>query len=138
MVWGCRRELLRGPLYYGIVLLTATIVYWRNSPIGVTAVAVMASGDGFADLVGRRYGSAKLPHNPRKSWAGSLAMLIGTWLLNVQSLDHQIQAVTSSEMKIWFCPESCSQIYLYGRIFLEKPAAAEELSRGNSTCSGVS
>lgn len=29
---------------------------------------------GFADIVGRRVGSAKLPWNPQKSWAGSAAM----------------------------------------------------------------
>lgn len=73
----CRRELLRGPLFYVVVLMAATMVYWRDSPIGITAVAVMAGGDGFADLVGRRFGTAKLPHNPRKSWIGSLAMLLG-------------------------------------------------------------
>ena len=37
----------------------------------------MCGGDGLADIVGRRYGSAKLPFNHSKSWVGSLAMFTG-------------------------------------------------------------
>ena len=72
-----RRELLRGPLYYVLVLMAVTVVYWRDSPIGITAIAMMSGGDGLADLVGRRFGTAKLPHNRQKSWAGTLAMFLG-------------------------------------------------------------
>ena len=73
---GDRREILRGPLYYGIVFVVCTLVFWRTSPVGVLALMLMCGGDGLADLVGRRWGSAKLPINPAKSWAGSVAMLI--------------------------------------------------------------
>lgn len=78
--WQCRRELLRGPLYYVLVLLAVTLLFWRQSPIGITVVALMCGGDGLADLVGRRFGSAKLPFNQNKSWAGSLAMFLGETL----------------------------------------------------------
>ena len=60
-----------------LVLMAATMVYWRDSPIGITAVALMSGGDGLADLVGRRFGSIRLPHNKNKSWAGTLAMFLG-------------------------------------------------------------
>lgn len=80
---GNRRELLRGPLYYVLVLLAVTLLFWRQSPIGITVVALMCGGDGLADLVGRRFGSAKLPFNQNKSWAGSLAMFLGGWGLAV-------------------------------------------------------
>jgi hypothetical protein len=30
----CRRELLRGPLYYVLMLVAITLVYWRESPAG--------------------------------------------------------------------------------------------------------
>lgn len=73
---GDRREILRGPLYYGIVFVVCTLVFWRTSPVGILALMLMCGGDGLADLVGRRWGSAKLPVNPTKSWAGSAAMLI--------------------------------------------------------------
>jgi len=29
-----RRELLRGPLYYVLILVAVTLVYWRESPVG--------------------------------------------------------------------------------------------------------
>ncbi|KAK9827459.1 hypothetical protein WJX74_003520 [Apatococcus lobatus] len=74
---GDRQELLRGPLYYCLVLIAGTVLYWRESPIGILALALMCGGDGLADIVGRRFGSARLPFNPDKSWAGSLAMLLG-------------------------------------------------------------
>jgi len=38
---------------------------------------VLAYESGLADVVGRRWGGAKLPFNPGKSWAGSAAMLLG-------------------------------------------------------------
>ena len=74
----CRSELLRGPLYYVLVLMAATTVYWRDSPVGVVAMSLMCGGDGLADVVGRRLGQGnRLPWNPAKSWAGSAAMLLG-------------------------------------------------------------
>lgn len=75
---GDRSELLKGPLYYVIVLITATILCWRQQPAGLVAVSVMCGGDGLADIVGRRLGAGnKLPWNPQKSLAGSLAMFFG-------------------------------------------------------------
>ena len=85
--WYCRRELLKGPLYYVLVLLAVTLLFWRQSPIGITVVALMCGGDGLADLVGRKFGSAKLPFNQNKSWAGSLAMFLGElFCLSIEQL----------------------------------------------------
>jgi phytol kinase len=77
---GDPREILRGPLYYGIVFVLATLVFWRNSPAGVLALMLLCGGDGLADIVGRRLGKAPLPFNPAKSWAGSLAMFLGGFI----------------------------------------------------------
>lgn len=74
---GDPREILHGPLYYGLVFVTATLIFWRNVPAGVVALMLLCGGDGFADIVGRRLGKARLPFNPSKSWAGSLGMLLG-------------------------------------------------------------
>ena len=52
---------------YGAVIAVLAALYWRYSPIGVTAIAVLCAGDGFADIIGRQYGgSNKLPHSPDK------------------------------------------------------------------------
>jgi len=40
------RELLRGPLYYVLVLILCALVFWRESPVGVISLAMMCGGDG--------------------------------------------------------------------------------------------
>ena len=83
---GERREILKGPLYYGIAFVILTLVYWKDSPIGMTALMVMCGGDGLADIVGSRYGKSRLPWSPRKTWAGSAAVFIGGLLTSAAVL----------------------------------------------------
>ena len=80
---GDRREILRGPLFYGIVFVAVTLVYWKDSLIGIPALMMMCGGDGIADIVGRRVRSPKLPWSPEKSLAGSLSVFVGGWLLTM-------------------------------------------------------
>ena len=53
---GDRREILRGPLYYGLVFVVCTLVFWRTSPVGILALMLMCGGDGLADLGGTQVG----------------------------------------------------------------------------------
>jgi phytol kinase len=76
---GNPREILRGPFFYGIVFVVLTVVYWMDSPIGITGLMLMCGGDGLADILGRRFGHQKLPWSQTKSWIGSLGMLVGGW-----------------------------------------------------------
>jgi phytol kinase len=76
---GNPREILRGPLLYGIIFVVLTIIYWYDTPIGIVALMLMCGGDGLADIVGRRYGKTKLPWNANKSWLGSFGMFLGGW-----------------------------------------------------------
>jgi phytol kinase len=78
---GDRREILRGPLLYGIVFVVCTLIFWRGNPVGIVALMILCGGDGLADLVGRRFGRRRLPHNAGKSWIGSGAMFLGGYLL---------------------------------------------------------
>lgn len=80
---GNPEELLRGPLYYVLVLIFCALVFWRESPIGMVSVAMMCGGDGVADIMGRRFGSSKLPHNQHKSWAGSISMFVFGFLISL-------------------------------------------------------
>jgi len=79
---GDLREILRGPLYYGLMFILLTIFFWTENPIGIVALMMMCGGDGVADLVGRGFKSAKLPHSPEKSVAGSLGVFFGGWILS--------------------------------------------------------
>jgi phytol kinase len=80
---GDRREILRGPLFYGLVFVAVTLIYWKDSLIGIPALMMMCGGDGIADIVGRRIRSPKLPWSPEKSVAGSLSVFLGGWLLTM-------------------------------------------------------
>ncbi|CAL4912041.1 unnamed protein product [Urochloa decumbens] len=77
------RELLKGPLYYACAIFLATIVFWRTSPISIAVICNLCAGDGVADIVGRRLGQVKLPHNPEKSYAGSTAMFMAGFIASV-------------------------------------------------------
>ena len=65
---GDRSEVLRGPLFYGVVFVLLTLLYWKGSPIGIVALMLMCGGDGLAELIGYRFGKAKIPWNRGKSW----------------------------------------------------------------------
>ncbi len=80
---GDRREILRGPLFYGIVFVVLTIAYWKDSPIGMVGLMLMCGGDGLADVIGRRWGEKTLPWSSQKTWMGMLGMLLGGWLFAV-------------------------------------------------------
>jgi phytol kinase len=80
---GDRREILRGPLFYGIMFVAITLIYWKDSLIGIPALMMMCGGDGIADIVGRNVTSPKLPWSREKSLAGSLSVFIGGWLLTM-------------------------------------------------------
>lgn len=83
---GDRREILRGPLFYGIAFVALTVLFWRHSPIGIVALMVLCGGDGLADIIGQRIPSAALPWSKKKSLAGSLTMLLGGFVLAVSIL----------------------------------------------------
>ena len=74
---GNPKEILRGPSFYGIVFVVLTVVYWKDSPIGITALMMMCGGDGIADIVRRRIKSPKLFWSREKSVAGSLSVFAG-------------------------------------------------------------
>ncbi|KAF6164906.1 hypothetical protein GIB67_017109 [Kingdonia uniflora] len=72
--FGDYRELLKGPLYYATTITLASAIYWRTSPIAIASICNLCAGDGMADILGRRFGSEKLPYNRNKSYVGSIAM----------------------------------------------------------------
>jgi phytol kinase len=78
---GDRLEILRGPLFYGIAFVVLTLVFWRDTPIGIVALMLLCGGDGIADVVGRRIPSPKLAWSPNKTIGGSLSVLIGGFIL---------------------------------------------------------
>jgi phytol kinase len=79
---GDPKEILRGPLFYGIMFVALTLIYWKDSPIGMIALMMMCGGDGIADIVGRRIASPRLPWSREKSIAGTFGVFAGGWVLS--------------------------------------------------------
>ncbi len=83
---GDPREILRGPLFYGIVFVILTIIYWYDSPIGISALMMLCGGDGLADVIGKRFPSRALRWSPRKTWLGTAAMFLAGWAFSLAVL----------------------------------------------------
>ncbi|OMP05509.1 Phosphatidate cytidylyltransferase [Corchorus olitorius] len=83
---GNPKELLRGPLYYVVILIICALIFWRESPIGIISLGMMCGGDGIADIMGRRFGSSKIPYNKSKSWVGSISMFVFGFFISVGML----------------------------------------------------
>ena len=80
---GDKSEVLYGPLQYGLIFISTTGLAFRT-PAAVAQLVLLCVGDGLADLVGRRWGAnAPLPHSPRKSWHGSIAFFLGSYVAGI-------------------------------------------------------
>jgi len=80
---GNPREMLLGPLFYGIVFVALTIIYWTDSPIGIIALMLVCGGDGLADIIGSKIKFGSLPWSRQKTLAGTAAMFIGGWIFSI-------------------------------------------------------
>lgn len=67
---------LWGPTAYAAAVAMLLVVFWRAPDVAAACWLLLAVGDGAATVVGRRWGKRKLPWNPDKSWAGSVAYWI--------------------------------------------------------------
>lgn len=73
---GDRREILKGPLFYGIVFVILTIVFWKENPVGMIALLMLCGGDGMADIVGGKFGRIRIPWAKYKSLIGSISVFV--------------------------------------------------------------
>jgi uncharacterized protein (TIGR00297 family) len=85
-----RRALLReheserafslGIALYPAAVLVLILVFWSRLELAAATWALLAFGDGMATVAGVTIGSAPLPWNREKSWAGFLAfVIVGTF-----------------------------------------------------------
>ena len=72
-----------GTVAYGLAITLLLVVFWPENAVAVCAgVLVMAFGDGFAGLIGRKLNSANwMIWGQRKSFAGTLTMAVTTLIL---------------------------------------------------------
>lgn len=79
---GDRKELLRGPLYFTLVMnIMGTIFFY--SPSALTAMGFLGWGDGLAPVIGKKYGRHKYKILSEKSFEGSIAFFVFGFLAAV-------------------------------------------------------
>lgn len=91
-------ELLKGPLLYTIILTYITFHYWLYNAIGILAMIQLSIGDGFADIIGRKYGKHKWVFNKKKSIEGTIGFCLSSffgslfflYILNILGLDYNM------------------------------------------------
>lgn len=79
---GDRRELLKEALYFVIVAIICGTLFYETFP-GIVAMTCLSWGDGFAPIIGSRYGKWKYKILSEKSIEGSLAMFIFAFVASI-------------------------------------------------------
>jgi dolichol kinase len=85
-------ELLKGTLYYAIWIILVTLIWFyvpttglsNANPTAMIIIGCLAGGDGFADVIGRKYGGKRKfgVGGAQKTPVGSLGMFIGSFLFS--------------------------------------------------------
>ena len=81
-----------GPCIYICVLLILNLIGWKDIH-SILAITNMAYGDGFSDIVGRRYGKRKWYFNKNKSLVGTCAFFLFSILgsmIHLHSYNYEI------------------------------------------------
>jgi dolichol kinase len=89
---GDPRELLQGTLYYSIVMVLMTFFWFyvpstgisNANPTALLIIGCVSGGDGFADIIGRKFGGEKKfgIKGSEKTIIGSIGMLVGSILVS--------------------------------------------------------
>lgn len=90
---GDPRELLGGTLYYAFLMVVIGILWFyvpmdgnlaNATPLALIVFGCLAGGDGFADVIGRKYGGEKKfgVGGAEKTIAGVIGMFIGSFLFS--------------------------------------------------------
>jgi len=62
-----------GIVLYPLAVLILILVFWKRLEVAAATWGILAFGDGMASVAGMTLGRTKLPWNPWKSWAGTIA-----------------------------------------------------------------
>ncbi|MHA1673396.1 MAG: diacylglycerol/polyprenol kinase family protein [Promethearchaeota archaeon] len=90
---GDPKELLKGTLYYAVVMMLVAIFFFyvptegigSANPAGFIIIGCLAGGDGLADIIGRKFGGDKKFgfFKAEKTVAGTIAMFFASFLFSL-------------------------------------------------------
>lgn len=110
---GQASELLKGTLYYAILVVIVTLLWFYvpseglegATPVALIVMGCLAGGDGFADIIGRRYGKHKYSFGgSQKSVEGSVGMFIGSVLFSMVLVGILSLEATSWDLSAFLLP----------------------------------
>ncbi len=120
-----KRGMSLGIVLYPFAVLLLLLVFWRHLEIALAIWGILAFGDGMASVVGMTMGKARLPWNPRKSWAGSLAYwLFGT--LGSSVLYWWTVTRTGGEVDLPFMVTICAATALFAALIESQPQGIDD------------
>lgn len=106
-------ELLKGTLYYAIIIVIVTLFWFyipfngseAASPTALIIIGCLAGGDGLADIIGRRFGKHKYNiAGSEKSVEGSIGMLVGSMAFSLLLVAIFSLAVSSWDLATFIVP----------------------------------
>ncbi len=131
---GDRSELLKGPLYFTLIMNIMGTFYFY-SPVALTSMGFLGWGDGLAPVFGKKFGNHKYKILVEKSVEGSIAFFIFGFLASLlfsfiffRQIDIQlificamlttiIEAISPKDMDNILIPLCCLIVYfLFGNI----------------------
>ena len=74
------RSMRAGVLFYPLSVLLLILLFRERLDLAAAAWGIMAFGDGFATLAGRKFGGPRLSWNREKTWSGLIAFVIAASL----------------------------------------------------------
>ncbi len=91
---GDPKELLKGTLFYSIIIVLVTVLWFYVPPSGLLSegnpaafviIGCLAGGDGLADIIGRKFGGEKKfgVAGAKKTIAGAIGMFVGSFAFSM-------------------------------------------------------
>ena len=115
-----------GIVLYPVAVLLLILVFNRRLEVAAAMWGILAFGDGMAGLIGMALGRKKLPWNPGKSWAGTLAYLVfgtlGAWVLLLWTAPGRYE----SPEAVAFTLAACAVTALVGGILESLPQGLDD------------
>ena len=84
-----------GLVYYSISWTILAYIFFENMVVIAIGIFAMSYGDGFASIIGQRFGKKKFNvFGDEKSYVGSIAMLIFTFIMMIVALFYYNISIT--------------------------------------------
>ena len=94
---GNNGEIFNGPLIYTSLLSLITILFWKDDLIGMISMIQLSIGDGFSDIIGRKYGRNKwFGEFSNKSIEGSIGFFISSSLVSYLFLSMETTSLSTN------------------------------------------